>query len=142
MPRDDVLVAQLRLLHDELGHLEALHPVIQSFAAFNSDWVLKRAVERALELCAAACFAMGRHIIAIEGYRYPQSNADVFMVLQEKGLLDKPVVETLIKMAGFRNMIVHEYTKVDSAATYGVFRNHLDDFKKFAEAVNAYLAED
>ena len=142
MARDDVLVAQLRLLHDELGHLEALQPIITSFAAFNDDWVRKRAVERALELCAAACFAMGRHIISMEGYRYPQSNADVFMVLQEQGLLDKSVVQTLIKMAGFRNMIVHEYTKVDPTATYGVFRNHLDDFKKFAKAVNAYIAED
>ena len=142
MPKDDVLVAQLNLLHDELDHLKRLQDDIRSFDAWNQDWTRKRAVERALELCASACFAMGRHIISLESYRYPKSNAEVFIVLQEEGVLDEQIVATLIRMSAFRNIIVHEYIKADPTAIYGVFKNHLSDFDKFAQAVTAYMAED
>jgi uncharacterized protein YutE (UPF0331/DUF86 family) len=42
-------------------------------------------------------------------------------------------------MAGFRNVLVHEYTKIDDAAVYGVFQKRLDDLAVFAEAVLRYL---
>lgn len=45
----------------------------------------------------------------------------------------------MIKMARFRNIMVHEYTKIDDATVYGVWKKRLGDFDEFARAIVAYL---
>ena len=42
-------------------------------------------------------------------------------------------------MAGFRNLIVHDYAKIDDAIVYGILMKRLGDFDAFADAVRVYL---
>lgn len=85
---------------------------------------------------------MGRHVIAAEGFRHPQDNKDTFKVLGEEDILDSDSVATMAKMAGFRHLVVHEYTRIDSSMVYGIPKNDLGDFEEFAEAVRAYMSGD
>ncbi len=41
---------------------------------------------------------------------------------------------------GFRNIIVHEYTRIDSAIVVGVVRGRLDDFVRFRDTVLQWLS--
>jgi len=45
----------------------------------------------------------------------------------------------LREMARFRNLIVHDYAKIDNARVYGILKKRLGDFGAFAEAIRAYL---
>ena len=45
----------------------------------------------------------------------------------------------LVKMAGFRNIVVHDYAKIDDAAVYGALKKRLGDFEEFARSIVAYL---
>ena len=42
-------------------------------------------------------------------------------------------------MAGFRNLLVHEYMEIDRHRVYAVLENDLGDFEKFIKAVSKLL---
>lgn len=42
-------------------------------------------------------------------------------------------------MARFRNLIVHDYARIDDARVYAILKKRLGDFDAFARAIQAYL---
>ena len=45
----------------------------------------------------------------------------------------------LAPMAGFRNILVHEYLEIDRHRVYRVLKNDLSDFERFIKAVSKLL---
>jgi uncharacterized protein YutE (UPF0331/DUF86 family) len=41
----------------------------------------------------------------------------------------------MVKMAKFRNIVVHQYETVDAEIVVLILRKHLDDFEKFSKAL-------
>jgi uncharacterized protein YutE (UPF0331/DUF86 family) len=96
-------------------------------------------VERTLQICVQICLDVGNHLIAECGFRHPEHNRDIFAVLHEEGIIPTSLLPELLKMAGFRNIIVHDYTRVDNAVVYEILQNHLGGFSRFARAVTNHL---
>jgi uncharacterized protein YutE (UPF0331/DUF86 family) len=44
-----------------------------------------------------------------------------------------------VLMAGFRNILVHEYLEIDRRKVYRVLRDDLGDFDRFVKAVSKLL---
>jgi uncharacterized protein YutE (UPF0331/DUF86 family) len=86
-----------------------------------------------------ACLDIGQHIIAQEGFRTPTNNKDVFQVLYEEEIVPDDLLSTLRAMARFRNLIVHDYMRIDNTAVFGILKNRLDDFEAFTQAIVTYL---
>ena len=42
-------------------------------------------------------------------------------------------------MAGFRNLLIHEYAVIKTSRMRDYLRQHLDDFDHFAAAIQKYL---
>ncbi len=139
---DAVVAERLRLLaeyRDELLHYRAQ---ATSFQVYQNNKMLRRAVERSLQVSVEICLDVGRRIVALEGFRYPEDNQDVFRVLTEEQVIPGNLLETLLDMARFRNLIVHNYAHVDDARVYGILHKRLADLDAFAEAVRAYLLQE
>lgn len=139
MDADDVLAGRLRLLAEYVDELGQYQVQAASFQAYQDDKMLRRAVERCLQVAVEACLDIGRRIIALEGFRYPEDNRDVFRVLAEEGVVSADLLSTLLQMARFRNLIVHDYARIDDARVYNILKKRLGDFDDFAEALGAYL---
>jgi len=45
----------------------------------------------------------------------------------------------MIKMAGFRNSIIHDYQKFDFGIAYEVLMSGIDDVKEFEFVIKKYL---
>jgi uncharacterized protein YutE (UPF0331/DUF86 family) len=86
-----------------------------------------------------ACLDIGRRLIALEGFRYPDDNQSVFAILAEEKVVPADLLPVLLEMARFRNLIVHDYARIDDAKVYAILKTRLGDFDAFAEAVRAYL---
>lgn len=54
-------------------------------------------------------------------------------------MVDKTLLDALVKMAKFRNVIVHHYDRVDPALVVGILQNNLDDFNHYKDAVVSFL---
>ena len=129
-PRLDAVLANLR---EYVRKLRALGSA--SREEFLADEDRLGHAKYLLVIAVECCIDAAHHVIASERFRPPQSNADSFVVLVEEGVLPSEKREAFEQMAGFRNLLVHGYAKVDDGKVYGVLQDNLDDFDVFARAV-------
>lgn len=125
------------LLDEYIKDLRELQNV--DFDEYEENKLIRRAVERTLHLAVEACLDIGQHIIAREGFRTPQDNKDVFAILQEEDILPAELLSNTIAMARFRNLIVHDYARIDNAAVFGILKRRLGDFDAFALSIIKYM---
>lgn len=57
------------------------------------------------------------------------------VVLAENGILPKEKLEQYKKMAQFRNVIVHDYARVDPEILIGILKRNLGDLAFFARTI-------
>lgn len=106
---------------------------------YAENKLIRRAVERTLHLAVEACLDIGQQIIAIERLRGPEDNKDIFVILSESGIISEGLLPNLIHMAKFRNLIVHNYARIDNSVVFGILKRRLGDLDAFAVAVAGYL---
>ena len=102
---------------------------------YSRDWKVQRIVERTLQMMIETCADIANHIIADRGYRTPDNYGDTFRVLHENGVFKNDLFEIMLKMARFRNIVVHQYDKVDEAIVIGILRNNLNNFTAYRDAI-------
>jgi len=132
------------LILKKLAELEQYLRQINEFsdittAEYSSDWKTQRIVDRTLQMMIETCLDIAGHIISDEGYRVPESYADMFNVLQENAIIPEALREGLNKMAKFRNIVVHHYDKIDPTIVITILRKNLWDFNSFKTAIISYL---
>lgn len=127
-----VLEKRLTKLEQTLRKLKELSSI--SWDEYKKNEALQDRAERNLQLAAQACIDIGSHIIADREYRTPSSYSDIFNVLQEEGLLPKELAEKMKRIAGFRNILVHDYLDIDPKIVHACL-GQLNDFKEFAEYI-------
>jgi uncharacterized protein YutE (UPF0331/DUF86 family) len=137
---DVVIIERLTLLRDNLDYLKNERVEVRVFQAYSTNVRLKKAVERSLHVAVEACLDIARHLIAREGFRFPQDYQDTFRILAEEHIISQSLLPSLLEMARFRNLIVQDYAKIDDAKVYQILTARLGDFDAFAEAIGAYLA--
>ncbi len=96
------------------------------------------AVERGLQICAQNALDIATHLVAGAGRDAPDY-ASAIDQLAELGVLAPEFSARFRAMAGFRNVLVHGYLDVDLVRVHRVLEDHLDDFREFAQRVEAYL---
>ncbi|MCC7201378.1 MAG: DUF86 domain-containing protein [Nitrospirae bacterium] len=106
---------------------------------YKNDWKTQRIVERTLQIMIETCTDIANHIISDRGMRAPTTYADTFMVLLENKIISPEMFATMEKMAKFRNVVVHQYEKVDAEIVIIILKRHLNDFDKFKEVILSYL---
>lgn len=106
---------------------------------YASDWKTQRVVERTLQVMIEVCVDISGHIVSDSGYRVPKTYADSFRVLYENKVINEELCRKMESMAKFRNVVVHQYDKVDVRIVVGILQKHLSDFSDYKEAVLAFI---
>lgn len=78
---------------------------------------------------------MASHILAQKNGRTPTTMAESFMLLAEEKIISEGVAQALVKSVGLRNLLVHEYSKIDWNIVTKVANEHLDTFRDFAKEI-------
>jgi len=128
---------RVRNLLDRLAaEVEALRRLgARSTGELLADEDLLAAVKYRFIIAIEVCIDVGRHVIASEGLRAPLDYADVFAVLADADLVDPAIAADLRDTARFRNLLVHNYTKVDDARVVEILRERVDDLALFRTAL-------
>lgn len=95
-------------------------------------------VERGLQLCIQTILDIGNHILSEKGI-VVDNYSEIFEKMGKVEIIPEDFGNRIKGMAGFRNILVHEYTDVDIEVVVDVLNNSLDDFNKFAYYINDYL---
>jgi uncharacterized protein YutE (UPF0331/DUF86 family) len=128
------------LILRKLAELEEYLEQIREFSAvsmdeYSGDWKTQRIVERTLQMMIELCIDIAGHIISARKLRVPVSYADTFKSLADAGLITPYILDIMVKMAKFRNIVVHQYAGIDAEIVVLILRKHLDDFIVFRDAV-------
>ena len=125
-------------LSERLARLEPFRDRDRS--EFDQDPYLRDIVERNLEIAAQCCIDISHRIISLEGARKPVDYYDAILNMGELGVLPAEFARHLAPLAGFRNILVHEYVRVDWDEVYRAL-HRLEDLERFAGLVRRWLQE-
>ena len=128
-----LLLRKLSELEEYLGQIREYTNI--TIEQYSSDWKIQRIIERTLQIMIETSVDIAGHIVSDRGYRIPKSYADTFRVLHEENIIEKELFETMDKMAKFRNIVVHNYDKVDTSIVLIILKKHLDDFLTYKKAI-------
>lgn len=112
---------------------------IKTLAAFKGAPKDQKAVEKLLQELIEICMDIGKHIIADEGFRFPENAKEIFTILNENRVISKKSMAIMHKMVGFRNILVHLYEKIDLEIVYEVYKKHMGDFDSFVSEINSFV---
>lgn len=99
----------------------------------------ERFVAHTLQIAIQAALDIASHIASDERLGEPRTNHELFDLLQRNHWLSIELSETMGKMAGFRNIVVHGYQDVDPRIMRDIVENRLDDLIAFTTAINIRL---
>jgi len=123
-------------LNERLARLEALKA--KSRPEFDADPYLRDIVERNLEVTAQCCLDICHRIISIENALKPGDYREAVLRMSELGVLPPEFARKLAPIAGFRNILVHEYLGLDWNEVYSNLQE-INDLVKFAEYIREWL---
>ena len=105
---------------------------------FEKDPYLRDIVERNLEVAIQCCIDMAHRVISIEEAVKPTDYYEGFIILGQLKVLPMDFSKRIAAMAGFRNILVHEYVGLDWDEVYRNLQN-MSDLYEFAEFVRGWM---
>ncbi|MCK5241461.1 DUF86 domain-containing protein [bacterium] len=102
---------------------------------FEKDYLKQDAIAINLQRVCELAIDMANHIIKIKKLGLPKESKESFELLEKSGIIPEELADNLGKMVGFRNVLIHEYKKIDLKLMVDVIENHLDDLVKFTNMV-------
>ena len=106
---------------------------------FVSDPLIYGNAERYLQLAIQAVLDISHHIVADRNLPLPADSKSLFDLLARQKMVSRKLSVKLTAMAGFRNVLVHEYLEIDRRRVYRALTTELRDFESFVRAVTRLL---
>jgi len=131
------------LVAKKLGEIETYVRELRKLAdpaALRSDVKEQRFVLHTLQLAIQAAIDAASHVVSDERLGEPERYREHFALLATAGWVPGELGASLEEMAGFRNVLVHEYASVDLEIVRNVLETRLDDLLQFAAAMRRRLA--
>jgi len=129
------LVSSMRTSIALLGELAGLGQeafIADAHKISSAKYNFIAAIESAIDIA--------NHLIARNKLRAPVDYGDTFTVLAEASVFDTAFSVELVKMARFRNRLVHMYWDIDHQELYTILKTRLGDFERFLSAISSSLA--
>lgn len=99
----------------------------------------ERFVAHTLQLAVQAALDVASHVVADDRLGEPQTNEELFTLLERHGWIGGDLAPRLRAMARFRNLLVHGYAHVDLGIVRDLVETRLTDLEAFVAAVRKRL---
>lgn len=133
----DKIYLRFEALREYLSVLEDLKSI--TALEMESDLVKRGAIERYLQLAIEACIDIAELIISDQRFPTPATSREAILIVGRENILDKDFAEHFSEAVGFRNILIHDYVKIDYQKLHGYLQNNLSDFHRFIKEVLEYL---
>ena len=88
-----------------------------------------------IQMAVQNCIDIAAHIISENGLGVPGSTTEMFYLLEKHGYLNHDLTGRMVKAVGFRNLIVHEYGKIELEQVYELAQNDITDLNEYLKAI-------
>lgn len=132
------------LIAKKLAQIETCVQQLRTLARLDElerDVREQRFVEHTLQLAIQAALDAASHLVSERRLGEPRTNRELFDLLEQDGLLDSELAQSLRAMAGFRNVLVHGYDVVDLGIVRDIVSHGLGDLLAYVERLRPLLDE-
>jgi uncharacterized protein YutE (UPF0331/DUF86 family) len=129
----ELIVAKAATVRKHLKRIEIKRG--DSLEAFTNDIDRQDIVFFNFQMAIQNCVDIAAHIVGERGFGVPGSTNELFYLLEENGYLQPEITEKMTRAVGFRNLMVHEYAKIDIEQVYVSVHEHLDDLNDYLVSV-------
>mgnify|MGYP001111595210 CR=1 FL=1 len=117
------------------GYLQELRQIVPASFEEYKKIETRRACERLLQVSIECVIDICSLIVTGLRLGLPAEEDDLFEKLEGAGIISALTRETLQGMKGFRNILVHEYARVDDRIVYEILESKLEDFEAFKQEI-------
>ncbi|HEY0512513.1 MAG TPA: DUF86 domain-containing protein [Thermoanaerobaculia bacterium] len=130
----EIRLLRLEQVISELARLNEADP-----GQFRENPLEMWKVERGLQLGAEILLDIGNHILVAQYGVSSLEYRDIFERLADRKVLSRSVADRLSGLAGFRNILVHDYLDLNPEKVLENLRRAPRDFSEFAQEVRDWL---
>lgn len=138
MVNPEIINERLREMEENITLLKDLKST--PFDKFRDDPKIFKLAERCLQISIQCLLDICHHIIVENNWPRPKDNGEAMLTLGQKGVISSDFAKHIFPMAGLRNLLVHEYTKIDKALIYKHLQN-IKDFHNFQKYIITYIKQ-
>lgn len=102
---------------------------------FHEDFTRQDAAILNIVRACQAAIDLATAIIRRRRIGLPQTTREQFGILCDAGIVDRDLSARLQSMAGFRNIVDHDYQAVDIELVEEIIKDHLDNLLEFTHII-------
>ncbi|MEJ2055063.1 MAG: DUF86 domain-containing protein [Calditrichaceae bacterium] len=132
MPDKDIILEKITTIKrclNRINDVTNLDP--DSIEDFNIQDIfilnLQRAIQAAIDIAV--------HIVGSKGWGVSKTIKENFTLLADNRIITKNLAEQMTKMVGFRNIAIHDYSKMDIAILKSILTTSLTDLEVFYSTI-------
>ena len=133
-----VIKRKLKELEQNLIYLKQISHDI-NLENLKSDMIRYWGIERGIQICIECIMDISNIIISVSNKEKPDTYREIMLMMSELNVVSEKFSKRLANMAGFRNILVHDYTKIDSQVIFNILKNDIDVFVKYTVDVNKWM---
>jgi len=136
MSNRDIIEQHIQNMEDALAQLSKYRNI--SFNEFQKDLSLVWIVEKGLEILIQNLLDIGAHLLASEIKNDWEDYGEVILKLGKHGVIPQEFSDQIKGMAGLRNILIHEYLRIDLNKLFDYLKYRLEDFIQFIRYIREY----
>jgi len=109
---------------------------------FEENYTKQDAVILNIQRAIQQTIDMGAYLIKKYKFDIPKSSREIFEILEKEKIIDKDLSDNLQKMVGFRNLAIHEYTKLELEIIEYIIKEKIWDLTEFQKRIIEYESHD
>lgn len=129
--------ARLEKLKEYVGYLKSYQK--ESFTQIKKDHTLQGAICRYFQLSVECVIDIAELLISSLGLRKPATGFEAIEILGENKIIPLRFSKKFAPIVGLRNILVHDYLKIDLNKVYKHLKEDLKDFNLFAKLISSFL---
>ncbi|MDF1557120.1 MAG: DUF86 domain-containing protein [ANME-2 cluster archaeon] len=134
----DVINSKIDLIEQNIRLLQELR--MQGYESFSTNYRDIQAAKHSLQESVEACLDISNHIIAEKGFRRGEDYKDIFKVIEEEKIISSTLSARLQEMAQFRNLLVHQYGKIEIKRLFIIISEDRKDIEEFVRSILKFIS--
>ena len=135
--RSEIIRTKIKEIEESVGLVEENLP--DEFEDFSKLGLVKDGIYKRMEYAIENVFDICAIINADLELGIPSDDSDILNNMVENDILDENLRNTLKRMKGFRNIVVHRYGRINDRLAYTIMMENLPDFQLFINEMEMFL---
>lgn len=106
---------------------------------YDESWEIQDIIERELQQGIQASMDAAMRLITLKNYGHPDDHKGLFDILVQNRIISYEFSDKMKDLVGFRNILVHEYFRVDPRKVYEHLRSDPPIIREFAKYLVEFL---